>query len=192
MTGMTAGECRGVVADWLAEGRLAERLPEVAALAGVPQPPEYHAEGDAFTHTLLAMEAVEADDDPRVFWGALLHDIGKALKTELVHGRWRSFGHAHAGADLVPAIMQRLGFPELAEDVAWLVKHHCFHFSWHMAPGARLTRPQRRFMEDPRFPLLLRVCAADAAASLGGSAKGEVVRQLAELLAEEEAKEGSL
>jgi len=134
---------------------------------------------------MLAIEAVEDDADPRVFWAVLLHDIGKAVKTELIKGRWRSFGHAEAGADSVPEIMIRLGFPQLASDVAWLVRHHMFHFSWHMRPEARLTRTQRRFADHSLFPLLLQVCAADAVASYGCSDKGKLIREIAEILDDE-------
>jgi hypothetical protein len=67
-------------------------------------------------------------------------------------------------------------------DVAWLVRHHDFLLSWNLKPDFRLTARQRRFMEHPLFPLLLRVNAADAAASWGGSRKGEIGRMLEELL----------
>lgn len=174
-----------MVQHWLDEGGFDEKLPEVAALRGVQQPEEYHGEGDAFVHTLLAMEAVDDDDDPRVFWGALLHDIGKAEKTFFDGSRWRSVGHAEAGARQVPAIMMRLGLDELATDVAWLVRHHLFHFSWNLGPDDRLTRNQRRFMEHPLFPCLLRVCLADAAASLGMSNKGDKIRMIAEIFTDE-------
>lgn len=179
---MKAADHKKLVEGWLDDGSFDEILPEVAALRGVPQPEEFHAEGDAFTHTLLATRAVDDDSDLRVFWGTLLHDIGKAESTRLVHSRWRAYGHAEAGAKLVHGIMLRLGFPELADDVAWLVKNHLFHFAWHLEPKVRLTRNQLRFMEHPLFPLLLEVCAADAAASLGRSDKGRVIKMIADSL----------
>lgn len=171
-----------MIEQWLADGSFDVRLPEVARLRGVPQPEEYHAEGDAWTHTMLAAAAVADDADPRVFWGVLLHDIGKAQTTEFIRGRWRSWGHAEAGVRLVRPIMERLGLGELGADVAWLVKHHTFHFSWNLEPGMRLTRNQRRFAENPLFPLLLQVCAADAAGSLGGSDKGMKISRIADML----------
>jgi hypothetical protein len=182
---MTAGEYRELIKQWQSEGSLAEKLPEVAALYGVMQSEEYHAEGDAFVHTMLAIDAVDDAADPRVFWAVLLHDIGKSTRTELINGRWRSLGHAETGADSVPEIMNRLGLPQLASDVAWLVRHHMFHFSWHLRPDAGLTRNQRRFADNPLFPLLLQVCAADAAASYGHSEKGEIIRNIAEILDDE-------
>lgn len=178
---MTARDGKNKIASWLEEGVFADRLPELERLKRVLQPEEFHGEGDAFVHTMLAVEAVPDEADIRVFWGTLLHDIGKGVTTELIHGRWRSFGHAEAGAKMTPAIMARLGMPELAPDVSWLVKNHMFHFSWQSASGAKLNRNQLRFMEHPLFPLLLQVCAADAAASLGKSKKGEMLRRIAEL-----------
>src|SRR5581483_9364749 len=53
-------------------GLLAEILPEVAAMKGVPQPPEYHPEGDVWTHTLLMLEGLE-NPSITLALGALLH-----------------------------------------------------------------------------------------------------------------------
>lgn len=158
-------------------------------MRGVPQPEEFHAEGDAFTHTMLALDTLEADDDARVFWGVLLHDIAKATTTAYLGGRLRAPGHAKAGAALVPAIMNRIGLPALAPDVSWLVREHHFHFAWELREGGRLTRQQRRFMEQPLFPLLLQVCLADAMGSLGVSVKQRKIQLIAELYAEEVAGE---
>lgn len=182
---MTACDCRKLVEQWLADGSFAGRLPEVEALRGVPQPEEYHAEGDAFVHTMLAMTAVPDDADPRVFWGVLFHDLGKAATTEFIKGRWRSYGHAEAGANMVSTAMTRIGFAELAADVTWLVRHHTFHFSWNLEQDARLTKNQRRFMEHQLFPLLLQVCLADAAGSYGRSDKGVTIRAIADIFEDE-------
>ena len=183
---MNGFHCKKALSQWLADGTFPERLPEVAALRGVLQSDEYHAEGDAYVHTLLAVDAVEDDADQRIFWAVLFHDIGKALSTRFIDGRWRSRGHEEEGAKLVPEIMSRLGLPGLSDDVTWLVRHHDFLLSWNLKPDDRPTPRQRRFMEHPLFPLLLRVNAADAAASWGSSRKGEIGRMLEELLAEKE------
>jgi putative nucleotidyltransferase with HDIG domain len=179
---MNTSQSREFLDRLIADGGLADKLPEVAVLRGVPQAVEYHAEGDAYIHTMLAVEAVPDSADRRVFWAVLLHDVGKALTTAFIRDRWRSHGHEEAGAELVPKIMARLGLSELATDVAWLVRHHDFVLSWNLQPGAALTARQRRFMEHPLFPLLLKVNAADAAASLGKSRKGEDGRMLEEML----------
>lgn len=149
--------------QWRETGALATFLPEVWALRGVPQPPEFHPEGDAFEHTMLAVAAVGDDEDARVFWSVLLHDIGKLETTVHADGRWRSPGHAAAGAGMVPGIMRRLGHGASAADVAWLVKHHHYRQSWNLGPDGALTSRQRRFTCHPLFSLLQRVCLADAA-----------------------------
>jgi putative nucleotidyltransferase with HDIG domain len=149
---MVTADCKRLVNGWFNDGSLGERLPEVEALKGVPQPNEFHAEGDAYVHTMLAIEAVEDDADQRVFWAVLLHDIGKAKTTSFVNGHWRSSGHGEEGAKLVREIMSRLGFPGLADDVAWLVRHHDFILSWNLEPGYRLTPRQLRSWSTPSFP----------------------------------------
>ncbi len=182
---MKGRDCRELVELWLKEGAFDLLLPEVSALRGVPQPEKYHAEGDAFVHTMLALQTVDDEADPRVFWGVLLHDIGKAVTTVFIDGRWRAHGHAEAGADLVLRVMARIGYPELARDVAWLVRHHLFHFSWHLREIDRLTKNQRKFMEHPLFPFLLQVCLADAAGSRGGSDKERNILLIADVFNEE-------
>jgi len=181
---MNVLNCKKVLSRWLSDGTFSEKLPEVAALRGVLQSAEYHGEGDAYVHTMLAVDAVEDDADRRVFWAVLLHDIGKAVTTRFIDGRWRAHGHEEEGARLIPGIMTRLGLPVISDDVAWLVRHHDFILSWNLGPGDDLTPRQRRFMEHPLFPLLLRVNAADAAASWGRSRKGEIGRKLEEMTAE--------
>ena len=59
-----------------ASGMLAEILPEVAAMKGVEQPPEYHPEGDVWMHTLMLLEQLD-HPTPTLALGALLHDVGK-------------------------------------------------------------------------------------------------------------------
>jgi poly(A) polymerase len=75
-----------------ASGMLADLLPEVAAMKDVEQPPEFHPEGDVWTHTLLLLEKL---DHPAatLAWGALLHDVGKP-PTFRVAERIRFDGHA--------------------------------------------------------------------------------------------------
>src|SRR5690606_6705713 len=60
-------------------GLLEQVLPEVAAMKGVEQPPEFHPEGDVWTHTLLLLEALDQipEKTATLAFGALLHDVGK-------------------------------------------------------------------------------------------------------------------
>jgi putative nucleotidyltransferase with HDIG domain len=175
---MTASDWKQRLDAWRDNGDFLTLLPEVAGLDGVSQAVEFHAEGDALVHTLLAVEAVSADADERVFWAVLLHDIGKAQTTRFIDGRWRSHGHANQGALLVPPILERLNLTHLAADVTWLVKHHHFIFSWGDSVKNGLTPRQRKFCRHTLFSLLVQVCRADAAASLGKSCKGTLLELL--------------
>lgn len=152
---------------------LHQLLPEVARLHGVPQPQEFHAEGDVFVHTRLALEDLPDDADERVLWAVLLHDVGKADTTEFTDGRWRAHGHTELGAELAHAILTRVGREEIAEDVSWLVRHHHFALSWNVHESMTLSKKQKHFCANPLFPLLCEVVRADAAASWGRSTKGQ-------------------
>lgn len=165
---MTAGDWKNEFRKWLSDGSLQDVLPEVAALKGVQQPFEYHPEGDVFNHTLLAVEAVADEDDERVFWAVLLHDIGKIHVTQYRAGRWRAHGHDRIGAEMAPAILLRFGRDALIDDVCWLVRHHQYEMSWQLAPGQELTRRQKAFTAHILFPLLKMVCVADRAGRSAG------------------------
>ena len=75
-------------------------FPELQALVGCPQEPEWHPEGDVWVHTLLVVDEARAriDDLDRgraaaVMLGALCHDLGKPATTAFIDGRIRSLGH---------------------------------------------------------------------------------------------------
>lgn len=89
---------------------LAAVLPEVAALSGVEQPPDYHPEGDVFVHTQLMLKHM-AYKDKTLAWSTLLHDVGKtATRSVEPGGRIRFFGHEAVGCDIAEAILSRLHF----------------------------------------------------------------------------------
>lgn len=116
-------------------------FPELAALRGTPQEPEWHPEGDVFTHTqhcldaLVALDEWKAGDAPRrrlLTFAVLAHDFGKPATT--VRGekrgaiRWLSPGHESAGGPLAKAFLRRIGAPlELDLPVCALVVHHLVH-----------------------------------------------------------------
>jgi hypothetical protein len=150
---------------------LEQSLPEVAHLHDVPQPPEYHAEGDAFIHTCLAVASLPEDADKRLVWATALHDIGKAETTCFSDGRWRALGHDKQSAELVADILPRFNREDMVDDVYWLVRHHHFAISWLLSEGQKLTPKQTRFCRHLLFPLLVELCRADAAGSRGISEK---------------------
>ncbi|MEO8596533.1 MAG: CCA tRNA nucleotidyltransferase [Candidatus Solibacter sp.] len=104
-------------------GLLEDILPEVAAMKGVAQPPEFHPEGDVWQHTLLLLEQLH-EPTATLALGALLHDVGKPA-TFRVADRIRFDGHVEEGVRLANAIMTRLRFSrEETEQVAALVDNH--------------------------------------------------------------------
>ena len=147
--------------------RLCETIPELLELSGTPQPPEYHAEGDVAIHTRLAIEACPADCDPDLLWVALLHDIGKPATTEQkADGRITAYGHARLGAEMAEIILTRLGMPaERRARITWVIRHHTFHHSWQLQKPQGLSKKQRQYLVDPKFPLLLEFLRIDSLAS---------------------------
>jgi tRNA nucleotidyltransferase (CCA-adding enzyme) len=110
--------------------------PELPPLADTPQDPEWHPEGDVWTHTLQVVDeaaALVTDlDRPRalaVMLGALCHDLGKPATTRLEEGRIRSRGHEEAGIPPTLSLLDRwnvhtwLGYDVRAQ-VLGLVAHH--------------------------------------------------------------------
>ena len=102
-------------------GALAKLLPEVDALYGVPQRPEYHPEVDTGIHTqmVLDMAARLAPGDALVGFCALTHDLGKALTpaSELP----KHIGHEHSGVRPLRAVCARWKVPAEFAAVAEIV-----------------------------------------------------------------------
>ncbi len=106
-----------------ATGLLADILPEVAAMKGVGQPPEFHPEGDVWVHTLLLLEQLDRPSATLAL-GALLHDVGKP-PTFRVADRIRFDGHAELGVKMAHDILTRLRFSrDDMEQVEALVGNH--------------------------------------------------------------------
>ena len=104
-------------------GMLLDLLPEVAAMKGVAQPPEYHPEGDVWRHTLLLLEQL-CQPTPTLALAALLHDVGKPT-TFRVADRIRFDGHVEEGVRLARGILTRLRFSrEEIEQVEALIDNH--------------------------------------------------------------------
>jgi poly(A) polymerase len=102
---------------------LSQVLPEVQAMKDVPQPPEYHPEGDVWTHTLLMLQGL-FHPSPTLAMGVLLHDVGKP-PTFRVAERIRFDGHVERGVELTREIMTRLRFSnDDIEQVEALVGNH--------------------------------------------------------------------
>lgn len=155
-------------------GVLDKLFPEILALAGCPQDPEWHPEGDVFIHTKLAMdEAVrETDGLPKekritVMLAVLCHDLGKPLTTELTGGRTRSPGHDEAGVEPAQNVMRRLGLYTLSgyhvrSQVLALVREHLRPSQFYDDRERVTDGAFRRLARKVDLDLLYRVAKADA------------------------------
>ena len=132
-------------------GLLRVVLPEIAAMKGVAQPPEYHPEGDVWTHTLLMLEGLPAGVSPTMAWGVLLHDVGKPptfVSAETSGDRIRFNGHAEVGTLMAGEICGRLRFSRAdTEQIEALVANHMkFKDVFRMRPATL-----KRFVRLPEF-----------------------------------------
>jgi poly(A) polymerase len=107
---------------------LPELLPEVAAMKGVEQPPQFHPEGDVWVHTLRMIEQLPAGCSPTLAWGVLLHDVGKPptfTPPSGPDGRIRFDEHAEVGTRMAEEICHRFRFSNHETDqIAALVANH--------------------------------------------------------------------
>lgn len=164
-------------------GLLAVVLPEVAAEAGVPQPPEFHPEGDVFEHTRLALGRLRAPS-VTLAMATLLHDVGKPVTYEQAQDRIRFSRHDDVGAAIARTVMERLRFPRRDADrvVALVARHMVFNDVMRMRE-AKL----RRLVAEEMFPELLELHRADCAASHGDLSTYDWVRAFLDRLAGEPA-----
>jgi poly(A) polymerase len=164
-------------------GLLAQVLPEVAAMRGVAQPPEFHPEGDVYIHTLLALEHLK-DASPALAVGVLLHDVGKP-GTQTFEDRIRFNNHDKLGARMADDICRRLRMPrEVIEQVSWMIENHMRVSS---APGMRESK-LKRFVRHPWFGELLELCRIDCLASHGDVSIVEWLRDFVENMPGEQLK----
>jgi len=162
-------------------GLLATLLPEVTALHGVAQPPEFHPEGDVWTHTRLLLEKL-GRATPTLAFGALLHDVGKPPVFR-VADRIRFDGHVEKGVEMSRGILNRLRFSrDETEQVESLVAHH-MRFK---DAGRMKESTLKRLMRLPHFEEHLELHRLDCLASRGNLDTYELVkRKWQEMTAEE-------
>jgi len=129
-------------------GLLHEVLPEIEAMKGVEQPPEFHPEGDVFVHTLLLLEKLPHPGTPTLAWGALLHDVGKPPTFRRAPDRIRFDDHVAVGVKMAEAICMRLRFSnDDTEQILALVDNHMrFGDVQRMKPSTF-----KKFIRTPRF-----------------------------------------
>jgi len=139
-------------------GILGAILPEIAAMPGVEQPPEFHPEGDVFVHTARMLEHM-ALPDPLLAWSVLLHDVGKPVTRSVeASGRIRFFEHETRGAEMAGRILDRFRFSTAdREAIVHAVRNHMrFAAVPQMKPAKR-----RKLISDPNFSLELELHRLD-------------------------------
>jgi poly(A) polymerase len=143
-------------------GILEEVLPEVVAMSGVTQHPEYHPEGDVFEHTALMLSHM-AFPDPEIAWAILLHDVGKPLtKTIGDDGIEHFYTHEQKSAELAEDILKRFRFP--AKSITNIVHAVRQHMRYAHVQEMRPAKWKRLIAEET-FPLELELHRADCISS---------------------------
>jgi poly(A) polymerase len=109
-------------------GLLSQVLPEISRMKGVEQPPQFHPEGDVWTHTRMMLEGLKPGSSPTLAWGVLLHDVGKPptfAPPSGPNGRIRFDRHVEVGTRMAEEICGRLRYSNAdTEQIAALVANH--------------------------------------------------------------------
>jgi len=154
-------------------GVVVKRFPELHALAGCLQEPEWHPEGDVWVHTLQVVDQArrQIDDLGRpqqiaVMLGAVCHDLGKPATTAVIDGRIRSMDHEEQGVAPTLAVLDRLNIWSLngydvRRQVAGLVAQHLKPGAWFKVRGQVGDGAFRRLAHKVDLELLARLARAD-------------------------------
>ncbi|MFZ4388305.1 MAG: CCA tRNA nucleotidyltransferase [Chthoniobacterales bacterium] len=146
-------------------GLLRQILPEMEALKGCDQPPEFHPEGDVFVHTRLMLTMLKPDASLPLVLSVLFHDLGKpATRVVDETGRIRFNGHEGVSSEISMKIMQKLRFSnEVIDAVIPAVR---LHMSFKDVPNMRVAT-LKRMMARPTFEEELELHRVDCLASHG-------------------------
>jgi poly(A) polymerase len=145
-------------------GLLNQILPEMEALKGCEQPPQFHPEGDVWVHTRLMLSLLPEEVSTPLLFAVLLHDIAKPATFSLdpAEGRIRFNGHDKLGAEMASEILTRLRFPkkEIEASVECIAQHMAFKDVQQM----RVSR-LKRFLARPTMQDELILHRVDCAGS---------------------------
>ncbi len=148
-------------------------FPELEALVGCPQEPEWHPEGDVWAHTLQVVDrarlAIDDLDRPRqlaIMLGAVCHDFGKPATTAVIDGRIRSLDHEDQGVAPAIIFLDRLGVHsmdgyDVRQQVLGFVAHHLKPGAWFKVRGEVGDGAFRRLAHKVDLELLARLAKAD-------------------------------
>ena len=154
-------------------------FPELDALVGCPQEPEWHPEGDVWVHTLMVVDEARTRIDDleharkvTVMLGALCHDVGKPPTTAVIDGRIRSMDHEQAGVAPAARLLDRLnvhtldGF-DVRSHVLGIVAHHLKPLAFAKALPQAGDGAFRRLALKVDLELLARVAESDCLGRTG-------------------------
>ena len=146
-------------------GLMGAVLPELEAMKGCEQPPQFHPEGDVFKHTRIMLELLPAQVSLPLVLSVLFHDIGKPATAAVdENGRIRFNGHDRVGAEMTEALMQRLRFSRAEIDAT--VEAVRQHMVFKDVPEMRVAK-LKRFMARPTFEDELELHRVDCLSSHG-------------------------
>ena len=162
-------------------GLLAEVLPEIARMKGVEQPPQFHPEGDVWTHTMLLLAQLDTGCPLTLAWAALLHDVGKP-PTFVRADRIRFNGHVDVGVAIAADISRRFRFSnDETRQILLLVENHMrFADAQHMKASTL-----KRFFRLENFPQHLALHRMDCLAGSGNLDHWNFVRERYESMPDE-------
>jgi putative nucleotidyltransferase with HDIG domain len=170
---LTEGRARAAFLSLDETGLLHQVLPEIEAMKGVRQPPEFHPEGDVFVHTLLLLDKLPFPASPTLAWGALLHDVGKPPTFRVAPDRIRFDEHVEVGVRMAEEICRRLRFSnDDTAQVLALVENHM-----RFGDVARMKDSTfKKFVRMPHFDEHLELHRIDCQASHGDLALYQFTR----------------
>lgn len=161
--GFTGGNPRRFLDLLDQSGLLLQIIPEMEDLKGCQQPPEFHPEGDVYSHTSLLLKHLPRDASIELVFAALLHDIGKPA-TQTFGDRIRFNGHDKVGAAMAERITRRLKMSKRqTETIAHMVRRHMQFIN---VPQMRKSTLQK-FLASPSIDDELELHRADCLASHG-------------------------
>lgn len=143
----------------LSESKILDQiLPEIEMMKSVAQPPQYHLEGDVFTHTYLALKSLAADAPLHLVWATLLHDVAKPTTEVRINGQIVFHDHAKVSGELAKKILNRLKFSRIEiNTICWMIENHM-----KIAQINELRAGKKSaFLLDNRFEDLLELAKAD-------------------------------
>ncbi len=145
-------------------GLMAVILPEIEALKGCEQPPQWHPEGDVFVHTRAMIGLLPEQVSVVLVFSVLLHDIGKPATFiyDAVQDRIRFSGHDRVGAEMTKRVMERLRFSRHVIDAT--VEAVAQHMVFKDVQKMRVAK-LKRFMSRPHFEDEMGLHQVDCASS---------------------------